>query len=480
MRFAIALGHMVVAITLTSSNVAFPDLKRTFPDQSLTNLGWVLSIYTIVFGATLVPAGRVADRVGRRRVFMLGLVVFSVGSVVVGSAPELWVVIAGRVVQGMGAACITPSALGLLLDVTPLERRAGALGFFSATASLGGVIGPTFGAVLIEVSSWRLTFLVSPVFAIVAWLAGRRALPDDRPAEAVARPDLAGMALIIVGLSALSLGIVQGRSWGWLSAGVLGAFAATAMTVPMFVWRAGHHPVPILPLALLKIRSVGAATVAAVVYGAATGAMLFANVQFLINIWGYSVVRAGLGVLPIAVASMLASPIAGRLGIRYGVRRVGVPGTLVIAVGVAFQALVLQSDHRAFAAAWIPATSIIGVGMALTYPMIALACVQGVDGDNFSVASATNRTALQVGNAIGLSTVIAILGASAAETMHEFRLAWTVLTIVSLLCGLAIAATSPLRRGPVGAAVPAIALGERPAGTASPDPPPARTTGIGV
>ncbi len=446
MRIAIALGHMVVSITLTSSNVAFPDLRRTFPEQSLTNLGWVLSTYTIVFGATLVPAGRFADRIGRRRVFMIGLVVFSIGSVVVGTAPELWVVIAGRVVQGTGAACITPSALGLLLHVTPLERRAGALGFFSATASLGGVIGPTFGAVLIELSSWRLTFLVSPLFAIVAWLAGRRALPDDRPAETAARPDLAGMALIIVGLSSLSLGIVQGRTWGWASAGVLGAFAAAAITVPAFVWRAGRHPVPILPLALLKIRSVGAGTVAAAVYGAATGAMLFANVQFLVNIWGYSVVRAGLGVLPIAVASMLMSPVTGRLGNRFGVRRVGVPGAVLVGLGVAIQAAVLEGGDAAFLTRFVPATALIGMGMALTYPMIAMACVQGVRGIDFSVASAANRTALQVGNAIGLATVIAILGASNAGTIREFRLAWVVLAVLALGCGLAIAATGPMRR----------------------------------
>jgi MFS family permease len=174
--------------------------------------------------------------------------------------------------------------------------------------------------------------------------------------------------------------------------------------------------------------------------------MLFANVQFLIHVWDYSVVRGGLGVLPIAVSSMVVSPLTGRLGVRFGVRRVGVPGVALVALGAALQAAVLESGERAFLTAWIPTTAIIGMGMALTYPMIALACVQGVGGDDFSVASATNRTALQVGNAIGLATVIAILGASAAETIHEFRLAWVVLAGVSLLCALAIAATSPFRR----------------------------------
>jgi len=168
-RVAVGSSALVVGLNLNTVSIAFADMRaHAFKGESLAALGWVLSVYTIFFGALLVPAGRVADRLGRRVVFLWGLGIFSAGSFVTGIGPTLWVVIAGRVIQGVGAAAIVPSSLGLLLDATPLHRRATATAFYSGLSSLGGALGPTVGASVVKFASWRWSFLLSPLIAGVA------------------------------------------------------------------------------------------------------------------------------------------------------------------------------------------------------------------------------------------------------------------------------------------------------------------------
>ncbi|MEO8694435.1 MAG: MFS transporter [Acidimicrobiales bacterium] len=421
-----ALSALVVSINLTVMSVAFDSLRRDFPATDLSVMGWVLSVYTIVFGALLVPAGRLADHLGRRTIFLWGLGIMSVSSTLAGLAPSVWLIIVGRVGQGAAAACLVPSTLGLLLDAVPVEQRVTVTAFYSALASVGGVAGPTVGALLIRQSSWRAAFFIAPVLAVLSWITGFRSLPETKRVEAGPLPDLFGAVLLVASLSAFSLGVLQSRDWGWVDARTVGALAFSVATAVWFWRRSSVHPVPVLPMKLTRIRSFALANIASLLYGGATGALLFATVLFLREVWDYDIVQAGLGLLPLAVSSLVTSWIGGRLGNRYGERAVAVPGALLVAGGMGWFAWRVGA-HPEFVREWLPGGTLIGLGMGLSYPMIGSACVRGVERSDLSVASAANRMTLQVGNAVGIALVIAILGDAKGHAMlGQMRIAWTV------------------------------------------------------
>jgi MFS family permease len=381
-RLAVGASALVIGLNLNTVSIAFADMRTTsFKGEPLAALGWVLSIYTIFFGALLVPAGRIADRFGRRAVFLWGLLVFSIGSIATGVAPWLWLVITGRAVQGAGAASVVPASLGLLLDVTPVPRRATATAFYSGLSSVGGALGPTVGASLVRLSSWRLAFLLSPLLSGLAFIVGRRSLPRITADRDAALPDVLGASVVVVMLSALSLAIVQGRSWGWASGRIVGSFAVAAVIVPFFIVRSRRHASPVLPLRLFRRRNYALANLAALLFGASTGAVLFSNVQFLNVVWNESVFKSGLGLLPLALTAAIVAPFSGRLGARFGERRVGVPGAIVIGLGIGSYRLLASHDVD-YLGRWLPGCVMFGAGLALSYPMIFAASVKGVPSED--------------------------------------------------------------------------------------------------
>lgn len=445
-RWSAALSALAVGLNLTVMNVAVADLRRSYPSARLTTIGWVVSAYTIVFGAVLVPAGRLADRLGRRSVFMVGLVAFAAGSVIAGSAPALWVLIAGRAVQGIGAACLTPSSMALLLDATPVAQRAAATSFYSGVSSIGAASGPSIGALVVDASSWRLAFFLGLPVLVASYLLGRRSLPASVPVRDAALPDLAGALLVMGAMTALSFGIVQGRTWGWGHAGILGSFALAVVLVPLFVWRCTRHPSPVMAIGLFRRRSFAMANAGALLFGMATGGVALANVLFLRDVWGYSLLGAGFGALPSSAIAMLSARSVGRRGVRRGEVAVGVPGALSIAVAMVWFATLADASPD-YWLGFFPAALFLGYGIAAAFPMIAVAVVRGIGADDLSLATATNRTFLQVGNAIGIAVVVAVLGtAKGAGALGDFRTAWTVLAVLAVGCATAVALTGSTRR----------------------------------
>ena len=409
---ASVLSALVVSINLSVMSVAFDSLRDDFPGTRLSVMGWVLSVYTIVFGAVLVPAGRIADHIGRRRIFLAGLVTMSISSTLAGAAPAVWLIIVGRVGQGVAAACLVPSTLGLLLDAVAENRRATVTAMYSLVASLGGVLGPLVGALLIDRWSWRAAFYVAPALSAVAFAAGLRSLPDNRTRHDGPLPDLLGSLLVMLALSALSLGVLQGRNWGWTDRRILSAFALCVVAAVAFLQRSRRHPVPVLPVALMRLQSLGVANAAAALYGVATGALLFTTVLFARQVWDYSIIRSSLLLMPLAASSLLTSALSGRMGARRGERAIGVPGALLVATGLALLSWRLRGEPH-FARDWLPGALAIGLGMGTGYPMIGAAAVRDVDRFDLSVASASNRMSLQIGNALGIALAIAVLGDAA-------------------------------------------------------------------
>jgi EmrB/QacA subfamily drug resistance transporter len=315
------LERWSVALDLSIVNVAFPSMRRSFPEVSTAALSWVLAAYSVVFGALLLGAGRIADRSGRRRVFLLGLLIFTAGSLLCGIAPSAWLLIVGRVVQAIGAALLMPASLALLLSATAPAARAQAVAMWGGVSALAVATGPSLGSVLIDAGGWRWAFFVNLPVALVAGVAARRVVPESVIGGRV--PDLVGVALLSAAVAALALAITQGGDWGWSSSRVVGSFAAAAVLGPIAIRRSTRHEAPAIDLDVFRSRTVVLANAATVLYSVGFFGMLLANVLFLTSVWKYSTLEAGLAITPGPLLVAALSGPSGRLAARVGVLQPG-------------------------------------------------------------------------------------------------------------------------------------------------------------
>ncbi len=410
-RRATGVSQVINGANLSAVTVAFADLNASFPDRSLAAVSWVLTAYTIVYAATLVPFGRLADRVGRARVFNWGLATFAAGCGLCAVSPWLWAVVAGRVVQALGGAMVLPGAMGLLLDVTPLARRTEANAFAAMTASSGNAVGPVMGALFVELAGWRSVLAMPAVFCLCCYLMGRGRLPDDARVEGGPDPDVMGSVLFIAAVSALILGVVEANHWGWGSGRILGCFGATVVLMLAVGQRSTRHPMPVLPLRLLKTRAIGVPTLSIFIYGFAAGAQTFVNVQLLIVVWQYSVLAAGLAQVISAATAVVGALGAGRVAARVGEVRVGVVCG-VVATAVAVVASQVLGAESGFWTRWVPCVAILYFASSAWFAMILSLCLRAAPPEELSVANATTRTSFQVGTAIGVAVVVVMLGAA--------------------------------------------------------------------
>lgn len=458
---ASCLGVFMGSLDVTIANVAFPAIQRSFPESSTASLSWVLNAYTIAFAALLVVAGRTADRVGRRRVFFAGMAVFTGGSVACGLAPTVEWLIAGRVVQGAGAAMLTPAALGLLLAAFPGKSRATAIALWGSFGAVATATGPTLGAALVEGPGWRWAFLINVPVAAFTYLLGRRVLTESRDESAKSAADIGGVVLITVAMGSLALGIVQGGKWGWTSEGVLVAFALAGLAVPVFVWRALRQESPVVDLHLFRFRSFAVGNTVTVLFASSFFAYLLANVLFLTSVWHYSVLRAGLAFTPAPIAASIAAPVAGRF-----VNRLGYRAPIVFGISVTTACFVwlgtATSATPDYLHVWLPISILTGLGMGSCFALISGAAVSDLPPARFGVGGAVNQTARQVGSIVGVAVLVAILGtpASTAEAVTSFH---HVFLVCALFTGLSAVAAVGLGR-PRAAAVAVAALPEARAG----------------
>ena len=388
-----ALGAFMASLDLSIVNIAFPALERSFPHDPRASLVWVITGYSIVFGSLLVTAGRTADRLGRRRVFLAGLCVFCLGSALCGVAPSVDLLVAGRVVQGAGAAALLPSSLGLLLGAFPAERRAQIVALWGGVGALAVATGPSLGAGLISAGGWRLVFFVNLPVGALAALLGWRVLSRTPALASAGTPDYPGVVLVEHRAWRRSCsGSRRARVGAGRAAASIGCFVATAVLGVVFVVRSSRHEQPVLDLQLFSSRSFTVANAAMLVYAMGFFAMLLGNILFLTSVWHYSILRAGLAVTPgpLVVASV-AGP-AGRLAARIGFRPVLLAGAGCFAGGLAWYAI-RTGLQPSYLAVWLPATLVTGLGIGLTFPVLGAAAVSSLPPDRFGVGSAVNQTA---------------------------------------------------------------------------------------
>src|ERR1700758_558567 len=409
----------------TIVNIAFPSIRGTFAGAGLGELSWVINAYNIVFASLLVPAGRRADRVGCKRVFLAGVGLFLIASVGCGLAPTVGVLIAARAVQAVGAAALVPTSLGLLLPEFPLEQRATATALWGATGGIAAATGPALGGVLIDAFDWRAVFFVNLFIGLPALIPARRLLRELREEHAAALPSPLGIALLVGTIGALSLAIVEGGSWGWGSPHIVGAFAAAAILGVAFVLHSGRSTRPLVELSLFRVRSFAVATLGAFVFALSFFALLLSNALFLTGVWHYTTIRAGIALTPGPLMATTFSPIAGRLSDRFGQRLVAVPGGIVFALGtLLFATRVGAAPH--YASAFLPATLLTGAGVGLTFGGFASAAVAELPRDRFSTGSGIFSMFRQLAAVIGIATLVALLN-SGGPTVATFHHVWTLM-----------------------------------------------------
>ena len=432
-----ALGAFMAALDLSIVNVAFPDLERSYPDASAAALAWVITAYSIVFGALLVTGGRTGDRTGRRRTFLGGVCVFLLGSLLCGVAPNVPILVASRVLQGVGAAFLVPASVALLIAAYPPERRTQVVAQWGGIGALAVATGPSLGAAIVSTGGWRWAFFVNVPVGAAILVLGRRILTESEPERGAARPDYLGVALLSGSLASLVLAISEGSTWGWSDPRIAGAFATAVVFGTAFVSRSLHHPEPVVDLTLFRSRSFVAANTATLVYAAGFFPMLLGNILFLTGVWDYSIMRAGLAVTPGPLVVAVVAGTAGKVASRIGFRPVLVAGALCFAAGLLWYVARVEATPD-YLGTWLPGTLVVGFGIGLTFPVLSAAAVSSLPPHRFAVGSAVNQTVRQIGGALGIAVLVVIVGTpqGAAGAVDRFSDLWAFCAVAALTSGL--------------------------------------------
>jgi EmrB/QacA subfamily drug resistance transporter len=428
----------------TVVNVAFPALRTSFPDASVATLSWVVSAYAVLLAALLTPAGRLADVLGRKRLFLSSLVLFTLASALSAFAPNIEGLIAARAIQGGAAAGMIPSALGLVLYEMPPARRAAAVGVWGAAASMASAAGPSLGGLLVEASSWRAVFLINLPLGLALAAGGLRGLPKDRP-TGHRFPDPVGTVAITLGIALVVGGLTEGAEWGWSSGRTIGSLAAGSVLLLLGLLRSRRHPAPAVEIELWRSHTFATANLTSLLAGAGMFAWLLSGPLFCATIWGYSVLEAGLAVTPGAFTSAIAAVIVGKRATPR-LQRMAVPGGLVCFAITGIWMYVGIDAEPAFLAIWLPAGMLGGAALGATMTGLSTAAAMSLPPTRFATGIGLNTTARQLGGALGVAAVAVILaerGLGGPLGFREVFLFSGVAAAVAALAGLGLLVRAP-------------------------------------
>jgi EmrB/QacA subfamily drug resistance transporter len=429
----VSVASAVSALDLSLMFVAYPSIRADFADQPVSHVSWVLTSFTIVAAALLIPAGRIADRVGRKRVFLTSLALFSTGSAACAIAPTVPVLIGARVVQAVGGAMLTPSALAIIMTTIAIERRAWALAVWSAITGAITTAAPTMGAALVKYASWRWAFLINVPFGALAFVVARRTVEESVDPDAGPLPDPIGIALNMGGVVALVYGVVQSSQWGWGDRGTLTALGVAAVLLGWFVQRCATHPTPVIDLAVFRPFVFKANAVAAVAIGITFWGGYYVYIQFLTVAWGYSILGAGLLLMPMTLVATVIGMRAGRLMDRRGHRVVMAPAALAFVASMLWLRTRAGDDAQVLLV-WIPAAVLAGITNAVCFPGVNSAATRTAPPERLGVTAGIIQTLIRVGGAVGSALGIALVGdAKAGDGAAAFEGAFEGLAIVGLV-----------------------------------------------
>jgi EmrB/QacA subfamily drug resistance transporter len=435
-------------------NIAFPDIERDFGGTSLASLSWILNAYAIVFAALLVPAGRTADRLGRKRAFIAGLSLFTLASALCAIAPSVELLVAARVLQALGAAALFPTSLALLLPEFPPSQRRTAVSIWAAAGAVAAAAGPPVGGLLVQ-AGWQLVFLVNVPIGIVLLVFAVRILTEAREPAGTPAPDLRGAALLTAAIGSLTFAIVKSADWSWGDTRTVALIAAAAALIAAFWRRSTTHAAPIVEPALLRNRTFALANTGALFFFMAFGAMLLGSVLFLTEVWHHSVLRAGLEIAPgPATAALFAVP-GGLLAGRVGERVTGAIGAVLFASGglLWVSSIGFAADY---ASTFLPGMLIGGAGVGLVIPSLTSAATAALPPERFATGSAVLSMSRQIGVALGVAVLVSIVGTPGpGEALDVFKTGWEFQIAAALTAAVAMGSIGRTAAAPAPAAAPA-------------------------
>ncbi|MEV6521758.1 MFS transporter [Longispora sp. NPDC051575] len=438
---AAAAGTFLGALDLNVVPVAFDDITRSFPHATLGALSWVTTGYAVAFGAALLPAGALADRLGRRAVFLIGLSLFTVASACCALAGGVGMLIAARFAQGVGAGTMTPLALALILPAFGPAARGRAIGLWSAVGALAAAAGPAVGGLLVGVDSWRLVFWCTVPLGAVAVVVGWRVLPRvDEGRDGPGRlPDLLGAALLAAAVGAAALGLASGGDWGWTSPATLGTLGAAVALSVGFGLRTARIADPLIRPGLLRLRPVRVANVALLLFGLLYFALQLANALFLTSVWDYTALEAGLALTPGAVVATAASYVGGPAGARYGNRVIAQVSVLLFGAGCLMLALG-TGPGTSYVTGFLPGLLVSSVGSSAAFSVLAAAAVESVPASELGIGSALSVTSRAIGASLGFAGLAAVLASPAGGALAGYHRAWWIVAVGTVVT--AVAATA--------------------------------------
>ena len=414
-----------------------------------TLMTWVFSGYNIAYAAGLLTAGRFADVNGRKRSFLRGLFLFSLGSVLCGLAPTTPFLVAARIIQALGGAQLTPASIALVLPEFPAEKRTVAIGIWGAVGGLAAAVGPSLGGVLVDWLNWRALFFINVPFCVFTLIVGNRILHESKDPNATKNVDMIGTALGFPGVALVTLAITQSSEWGWGDNRTMIALAIGFILLALFVQRCRTVSNPLLDLTLFKLPFVVAANISGLFFSIGFLGMWLLNTQWIQAIWDYSPARSGLATAPGPImAAILAAPM-GRLATRWGHARVLLIGAGLLSFGT-FMLTITMTPTPNYLADYLPWMLITGAGVGCSISTLSSSANAFLPPSRFAMGSALNTTARQIGSALGAALAASLAapamvnfamakktGAELTEQMlSSFYNAWRFMAAVYLFAGI--------------------------------------------
>jgi EmrB/QacA subfamily drug resistance transporter len=412
----LCLGFLMIILDQTIVNVALPSIQHDL-HFSQSGLAWVINAYLIAFGGLLLLVGRLGDLIGRRRIFLSGLVVFTLASLVCGISDSEAMLIAARFVQGVGGAMTSAVILGMIVTMFPRPlEMAKAIGIYAFVASAGGALGLLAGGVLTQVLDWHWIFFVNLPIGVATLVMSLRLLPNDKGAGFGAGADVAGAVLLVGSLMLVVYAIVEAANDGWGSAHTLGFGGAGVALLAGFLGRQATAANPLMPLRVFRSRDVSAANLIQMSLVAGLFGVFFLGALYMEHVLGYDPIQIGLAFLPLALGiAVMSLGVSARLIERIGARRTLVPSMALVGVGIVL--FRIPGTHATYLSQLLPATAAIGLGGGLAFPSLMTLAMSTATPEDSGLVSGLVNTSQQVGGALGLS-VLATLASTRADSLR--------------------------------------------------------------
>ena len=438
---ATVLGSAIAFLDATVVGIALPRIGKDF-HADVASLQWVVSGYTLTLAAFLLLGGTLGDRFGRRRIFMIGVAWFALASIGCGLAPTAGFLVGARVVQGIGAALLTPGSLAIIQASFAPEDRARAIGAWSGLGGLAAAAGPLVGGYLLLVASWRWVFFINiPLAAFVLWISARH-VPESLDPNAPDEIDVPGATLAVVWLAALTYTLIDGAALGWTPS-VVGALVIAVGGLVAFIWVEWRREHPMLPLTVFRSRQFSAANaVTFVVYASLSGALFLLPIQ-LQQVNGYSPIEAGMSFLPVTFLMLFLSPRSGRLASRIGPRLQMSAGPVVAGAGLALLSRTATDSN--YVTGVLPGVLVFGLGLSITVAPLTSTAMSAAPAEHAGLASAVNNDVARFGGLVAVAVLPAAAGLTGEAYLHPatfsagFRTA-VLICAVMCACGGVLAA----------------------------------------